>query len=231
MKKGYITGAEYSSISDTNRLSIRIIGAEDPLLYKSNFKIFRNVLDNYPETDLWLNSLSDYLNNTGKRILNESLFLLVNSFSAFKNSSLSFYDMLAILTRNCDITNYPNIKLYSEIVQKKKALNIDNIESEKEILLQVLKENLENDDLARLVKASLEFKLEKISLSTFLEFLKESANKAYLSFASDYPSLALMLELHVLQSSINSTGFNDEITHLYERRISEFLNNDSEKES
>jgi len=234
VKSGKMTGPEYMSMIRTEERPVQIVGVEDADLYVQDLMAFRNVIGEKPRTLEFLKEVEDWLVMLKERIFSENLLEADEKEGSFHEGALAFDEYVNFLgsksaeNKLIESEKYPNFILMMDLMEKQKEVELEKVEEERNQVMSQLSEKIPKEELAALIKGSLEFRLGKKSAKDYFNGLQSMIEKHLKT--GDYPALLKYVDLVRLQSRINHAVLMDEVDIL-SRKLQEYLTkSEDEKE-
>jgi hypothetical protein len=113
---------------------------------------------------------------------------------------------------------YPNFRLLIEVLEKQNEIDLEKVEKERNQAVESLSQKLTKDELAKLIKEGIEFRLGKVSIEDHFRELERLIRQYLIDEGSlmdvIYPNLAAYSSLIGLQTKINHRILLDEMGKL-----------------
>lgn len=232
---GRLGGVEYySALSDKNTV---INGIEDKELYEKNIKLLNRIIALQPEINRVFLKMERQLESVKKDYFNkdtEKLDKLVTKYKKNNISANKYYEKLVKIARQngIDLSLYPNVRAYSELLTNSKSLNIEKVSKQFGTLINVLKAEIKYSEFAELARKSNNFKdieniaadIQEIALKNQI-FEKHKLNKlkdffAYIEFSKNINLIEFVIEekqlLKQLYGKLSKNKYEAEVAFLYE---------------
>lgn len=227
VEKGEISGAEmYASI---NPGAVELWGIEDRALYLSNLKVYRDSLGYIKDAQKCMSGLSVVLDALKQHIFSEPLRELDEAYNSYKSGNIEFRAYLEFLMDKSEkygvgIDQFTNLTLLRESLEREDQIDFKKANTQREILIDELKNTLSRNQIKELIAKTLDFKTRKISPKTFYEYLigksetiqfeRERFNDligyaAYISVYEEVDRAAVISEMDSLEQSIKNTLFTN----------------------
>lgn len=224
LRRGVLTGAEFSVIAMGLGAEISLYGVEDPDLYIENFKIFhasresfQNLKGQVKAIDTWLEKLKNKKYSQDLKRLNH-LQESLNGETPHLDEWAK--DLRLILKSHPDLfEKNKDLKIFLEWVEGVQKLNPTAVQGELDQLLKELQRHLDKGEFKAIVKATLEYRLGHLKVSLYLSELKKSfeGNAQSLSFETEYPNLAAWLSVNQKEKTLNVESFSKDLWALVGR--------------
>lgn len=164
---GRLSGAEYYSVvKDKNKF---IVGIEDNVIYEENIQLLNQILSVYPDVSTICRQLDSEIKNVKKDYFNKDIRRLERLTYKFKKNKIdakTYYGELEKIAKkvNEPLDKYGNVKLYVELLNKMKGINIEKISQQFKTYVTVLKSQIPYKQYAELSSMSNNFiSMENIS--------------------------------------------------------------------
>ncbi|MDP8217935.1 MAG: hypothetical protein P9M03_04345, partial [Candidatus Theseobacter exili] len=222
VKKGQVTGPEFLSITREKEPPLQLYGLEDESVYLDNLKAFRNTLKERESTDLIIGLMMEALDRIKSNCYPKPLLKLDQMITDQELGQISFIELSRHIITDVEkllgssaIDTYPNTKILAQSLEEQDHFNIDMLKKERTALLEELEQSLVKEDLAKLVKQSLAFRLGRITAADFFTSLEEMIPDEMKDKAKrNNPNLFRYILVLRLQSEIDNTSLMDEIEEL-----------------
>ncbi|MBI4336085.1 MAG: hypothetical protein HY589_05465, partial [Candidatus Omnitrophica bacterium] len=206
LRAGRITGEEYLDIvSDYPML---LWGVEDKPLYDEGMRAFLEVDTFKDEAVEKVNAIRKAANSLKSRIYNKEMKELDSKERAFEDKRLSlaaYYEYLGNVAseKGIDISAYPNVSRFTQLVKLEKAIDFGAVEKERAGLIDALSKLLAEGDAAALTGKASDYKEGKITASAFHNYLADLAQSNGTDNAQ-YPNFTSYVEYLKIYTGINS---------------------------
>ncbi|MDD2524380.1 MAG: CPBP family intramembrane metalloprotease [Endomicrobiaceae bacterium] len=165
---GRLSGAEYYSVvNDKNKF---IVGIENNNIYEDNIKLLNQIVSVYPEVSAICQQMNREIGNVKKDYFNKDirrLERLILKFQKNKINAKKYYAELEKISKrvNEPLDKYKNIKLYVELLNRMRSINIEKIPQQFKTFITVLKSQIPYQQYTELSNISNNFtNMENISL-------------------------------------------------------------------
>lgn len=220
VKKGIVTGPEYLKITKYNQLPFGIYGIEKGELYVENLISFRHTISNKKEAQFFINKLTNMVERLKNKIYSKELLDFDEQIKLYNKNELSlskYIDYLYNKYGKINRESYNNLNRVYRSIHLEEEIDFKKVE--RELLIRRIEKNLPKEDLRKLVKKSLQYKLGKIPSVKYYSYLEQYINKLN---QPNQLNLKKYIRLVKLQSKINSKELFSEIDNL-EKKIKERL--------
>ncbi len=234
LQEGLFTGPEYYKILNPGK-GIKAYGVEDKGLYKKHVKAYRKHNADEKEIIVCLQALKSNLNALKPYIFSMPLKVIDQKEEAYKNKHLQLEEYVSFIIKEAakndmDISAHPSLEAFSQAASLKNGIDFKKAERQRDGLVKELSKILKNEDLNRLLKNSIDLKLEKISASAYYEYIEHIIGlNADLLGRADYRDLFDYIEYIRLSGSVDSLGLFDEIGALLKALRALHYNNETER--
>lgn len=213
VNKGYISGAEYLSI--TRKEPFVIAGTENPDLYRNDHTLMAQSIDKMPAASSEIGKITDGLNAQGKSILNDAQFEFLNKWSDFHGEKTGFQDYLQYICsflRNseAELTRFPLLKTFIDIAEKEKNIDFNRLENERLKLLDEVIAHNDKELIKEIFKLDLHYKLHKISGCEYFRKLTATANSLQ-GQENEYVELKKYSDFLLMSAEIDVSILNTEL--------------------
>ncbi len=184
LKKGYIDGSEYLSItenSDENNL-IRIYGVEDRELYLKNMRAFLGSQKYGERISGFVKGIQTYIDSLKERIYSDELCLFDKATRSFHNNKQGFIEYcrtVAMGATNSSV-GYEDLKDFSMFIKLnnlEKKINFNRADTERQLAIHTLSALLTKSEADDLLKKEFNFKTNSISLSEYIPFFNKLSER------------------------------------------------------
>lgn len=227
VKKALFTGAEYFKITNRDQ-GISAFGVEDKDLYLAHLEVYQDVQPDKSKIISYLTGLETALNRIKERIYPKPLKELEAKDREYQDKIITLAEYASYINRSAkrlkaDLRHYPNFRNFIRLVKKEKSINFKKAEEQREELIEELSQRLEEKQLKRLLKLSLDYRLNKISAIAFYDYLQG------LLPITDYQELLSYIEYLRISSAINHLKLFEEIESLNEKITSSLFKSQADK--
>jgi 4-alpha-glucanotransferase len=171
LKEGYLGGPEHAAL--TAESPPLLWGAEDLSLYESNIQAFRDSLKNKPAVHEALTGLDRRAAALKEKIYSPSLKEFDRRYAAYKSrrEGLAPY-VRHLMSQPVSAGGYPNLRLLVNALDWEDSLDFKAVEKERLRLVETLAENLSQEQLADLVRQSLQYRLGQMTYGGYHRYLR-----------------------------------------------------------
>lgn len=243
VRDGLMGGAEFflthqSVKVDPNPVSAH--GIENALLYQQNLETFKQVLEQKPLTDLFLNRTKSLLTTQASHVFNDPLKKFFKSWLFQDHNQFDLLAQLNLLQEhalkefNLDFYNIKNQPEWPELVRFFKLerwesrLNETAAKEEIEKLIEILR----SDEISnQKITGELKRLLNNEPLDNKTAFVREIVqifSKQNISF-HDFPNLTFEIGMSCLKNEINADELYREIDRLTDLLLDHYVRSESEK--
>lgn len=232
LKEGKMTGPEYLGITKFGEIPLKITGIEEVKLYIDNLKSFRKVMGRQEINRKFIEQMHVVLESLKKKVFSEKLLELDVFAQELKLGHVGFEAYVQSVSNYVQaqpelLAHYLNIQIFLNVFHAQESLNMNQIESERNTLMERLSKVLEKEDLAGLVKKSLEYRLGKVSAAEYFEFLWNQAGR--LDSLEDFPELVKYTDLIKEQAKLDETALFEELKGLIHDLIEQNIQGEEER--
>jgi hypothetical protein len=241
MKKGKITGAEYVSIM--KKYPFSLVGIEDENLYEANLRAFKSLLPFRQESQIICDAITQALLDLKPKIYSDPLLKMDQAIEEYHSGKLTLRDfsktlnqeLLKLIKEEKLKEEFPNFSKLMESVQLEKGLNVLAQETENQKLQKKLNEILSKEKLSRLIAASLQVRLSRISQTRYYLILDEiletsKENPSISNWAKEFPETTKYIEYAKIYEDIHHKNLFEEIDALIEIILKGLFKNEDQKE-
>ncbi|MDP3980387.1 MAG: hypothetical protein Q8Q33_03115, partial [Chlamydiota bacterium] len=232
VKHGMITGAEYLSITSPYEYPIKIVGIEDGATYAKDFYSYRTVISQTEKSSGFLQDLKALLELLKKKTLSQDLMKIEQNNTDYEQGLIdldAYVQLLAnMMPPDLDIHEYPNIDLLQNILNRQKGMNFERVDEERNSAIEQLSDLMTKNELANLVKDSVQYRLGKITSEAY--FTRFGYYIHHYLPNEGFPELKAYIRVFDLQSKISHENLNEEINRLNERLVNGHIQSQVEKE-
>ncbi|MFC1668589.1 hypothetical protein ACFL1T_04335, partial [Chlamydiota bacterium] len=236
VKKGIVTGPEYLSMVEHGKIPLEIYGIEEPSLYIENLQAFREVYKRENDTKRFIEGIEQIVHLLQEKIYNEELFLYVREKERYRNKEILFNEFISFigglcLRRGITINRWVNVTLLAETMREEEHIDVEEVERQKEKVLDFLTKEIVVEDVEELVKKSLYYRLKKISDDTYFSYLEQLCER-YIGPEQrmSYSELLRYCDLAKKKGRLCWKLLMNEVEDIDECLESELLENEIEKE-
>ncbi|NQT94947.1 MAG: hypothetical protein HQ572_00710, partial [Candidatus Omnitrophica bacterium] len=181
VKEALFTGAEYFKIQN-NDLKISAFGAEDRDLYLKHKDTYFSIEPDKKGILTYLFTLESILNKAKKRIYSKPLEELENQAAQYQKKNITLAEYASYLSKSAkslriDYSKYSNFYNFVEVSRKEKGVDFKKAEDERSQLIDELSKKLNKQELNKLLRLSMDYRLDKLSAVCFYEYLEELLGK------------------------------------------------------
>lgn len=232
VRHGEVNGAELYAIN--HPLAVTLYGVEDPSIYMENLNAYRDSLVFKDDAHKLLNSLARVISQLKSRIYPEDIKTLDKKLRLFNEDKLSFEEYAALIAEfagkhNIDLSGYPNIKKFYEVIGHEKGLNIKETERERNILIDLLNKRLSKKYLEELIVKTVAFNDETISAAEFYQYLLDKASLCGIE-TDNMPNLLKYAETTRRTAAVNKRGLEKEFKELEGKICGIFFKTEDQKQ-
>jgi|GEM_PF-1258843 len=231
VKRGEINGAEFYAVNNSDK--IQLWGVENKDLYLDNLQVYRDSLKYKPEVDECLISLTHILNNLKRHIYTPELLKIDMAYGAYKAGNMDFRAYLEFLTlkakdEGINVKGFANLYLLVQAMEQEEKVNFEKANTERNVLIDELKNALSKNEVTELVSKSVDFKTKKISRKIFYDYLLSKAKELNIDIKR-FPELSNYIMYVTIYEAVNRFQVMKELDEL-EAAIKEPLyRNDTER--
>jgi len=223
VNSGELTGEEYLSI--TKYPDLPIWGIEDKDIYLRNIGDFNKIMKFNPQSQVFISQAKKALEELKNKLYTKELLDLDQKDADYRAQKMETDAYVSYLTAyiaklNIQASNYKNITLLIETMNKEKTIDQLKIMNEAQNLLLnlqsslVAKSSLRSEADSLMAKAQL-FKDQKISPFSFYSYLKDLANKHLKDeFVTKYSNLNSFVDYLTKVNAVDSTDLFLELENL-----------------
>lgn len=216
VRNGRLNGAEYFAAN--NPAKVQLWGIEDTQLYIANLGVYREALKYKRDIDKYMSTLGHILTLLKVKIYPKELLELDAKFIQYKAGNLDFKDYLSYLVakareKRLDIKKFASIYDLDKTLEEETKIDFKKANSEREVLVEMIRKKLSNRALEDLVAKLAEFKSGRLSQKDFYDYLADKAKSVNVDMR-DYTELSNYVTYIALYSSIDKMKTMGEISEL-----------------
>jgi len=231
LKEGKISGVEYLMVE--GETDYCAMGVEDRELYRRNYSAFTESLGLSEEVSTQCVELEKQIDSAKSKFYSKELFELDKNYCAYINAEMTLRSFALFLIGHPQATkinpdDFENLKTLKTVLELEKKLDYSAIEIEKNRLILSLQHKLTPEEKIKLLDATLNYSLEKISSLSLFKLLLEYSKSAEIPMG-DYPSLKVYINYLDESDKISATEIDNEIAQIVETLKSNIFINEDEK--
>lgn len=208
MQEAYIGGPVHAALFA--KTPIQIIGLENTEIYHQNLNTYLKYIERREATLEHLEKTRTNLDELKQNLYNPELYRFGKQLTKFREghkAELFLPDLVAKAhQKNVDLTKYPQVRLFSEVMQKEKGIEKEKLDEEAQRLMQ-------------------KFKDHRLSFEEILRHGKIDEEKIQY-----YPQTKKYQRLLLLQDEMNHQDFFREIDRVIEEVIETLFESEKERE-
>ncbi|MDP8217575.1 MAG: phosphoglycerate kinase, partial [Candidatus Theseobacter exili] len=218
MRKGYLSGAEFATVKLGISNGVSLYGVEDAALYLDNFRSFRHVKNEMDKISDENERIDLFLDAAQKDNLSSDLYALLTLDKKIQEGNLELKETLTQIgsildKRGLSLNGYPNLKKLYSLLNEDEKISQEIVQHEQTEFIKDMENNLEPDQLKKLVAFTLEYRLGKRNLDSYLKKTISLYNHdigTRSDFIKKYPQLAKWVDLIKKRERINlDESFNE----------------------
>ena len=235
VKKGEVSGAEFYAINNPDM--VKLWGVENKELYLANLKVYRVYLRYKEEVDKYLKELTHILNNLKRHIYPSELLKIDMAYNAYKSGNMDLKEYLGFIVEKAReegvrVKKFFNLYLLVQVMEQEDELDFKKATTERNMLVDDLKETMSRNEMRDLVAKSIDFKTKKISQKAFYEYLLTKARElgikmdrfpqlsGYIVYVATYDAIDLagvMKEMEEIEAEIKEPLFDNDTQRRLDR--------------
>jgi cellulose synthase/poly-beta-1,6-N-acetylglucosamine synthase-like glycosyltransferase len=232
MRKGKMSAGEFFSV--VSEKPIKLYGVESDSLYRANIDALYNVMENRVDCLKEADKLITALEGLGSEVYSEDLDRLNNGAALHREGKMSFPEHWGLIEElavknNIETGEFVNISKLLRAIELEKDIDFRKANEERQLLMDEFSRALGRSELEKLVLQSLSFKMEKISQSSFHEYLTSLAAEAGIS-PEPFKELIKFTGYIKAYEDIDIKGLFCEVEQCEEHTRQRIYRNDEERE-
>ncbi|MFC1668548.1 hypothetical protein ACFL1T_04115, partial [Chlamydiota bacterium] len=211
VEKGYLTGAEYAAIELGFKDGLRLYGVENGNSYIENFKTFQETRHFYEKAKKLIDEIDSFIANTKKSQFSDELQKIDDSYGTLHlKGEVDLQTVFGLIGEKLEkrqsawrmahgekkVKNLPQTyeelaKLYQVHIMEE-AVNNEEAQQELKELISAFEKKLVREEVKKILKYSLEYRVGTIPFSAYIAMLQETYGRTDLyeeSFQERYPNL------------------------------------------
>jgi hypothetical protein len=174
---GRLSGAEWAGL--TSRRPPTLVGVETPHLYHANVAAARACVARRPVVAEFLRTLTSNLKILKDRVYSHTLKEFDFHREAYQDSQESLGDFARYLSELPGASNLsgPQFKIFLKAIEWENRLNFDEIEKDRQHLMERISIELDQGDLNALLARAVDFRAGKTTNGDFYSYLKRLCEK------------------------------------------------------
>ena len=236
LKKGYIDGAEYVSITadeDGSVEGINIFGIEDKKLYMQNVQAFLRSQKVGADLDHLCTSLQETIANLKNHIYPKKLHDFDGSVQEFHNGEQDFdaycYHLKNMADDNMiDYEHLHQFRTFINLHQFEKEIDFARADTERQLAVRSVSKILSKDDAIDLLRKEIDFKTNVVSLTEYLSCFNDVCIRNDVCL-DDFPEFKKLIEYTQLYLKINQDNVLAEALELEKLLFSELIDNPDQR--
>jgi hypothetical protein len=231
VRQGEVNGAELYAINNPSKVTL--YGIEDPALYEENLAAYMESLKFKEKALATLNKMAEDISKRKDKIYPSDFRQLDKKLSLFRNDKITFEEYAAAVDayakeKNMDMSGYPNIGRFYDVVEREKDVNMKEAERERNIVIDLLNKRLSKKYLEELVTKTVEFNDGNMPPEEYYAYLMSKARLCGLDL-DKMPNLLKYTETAKQTKGVDKKVLEKEFKALEEVIRSSFLKTDEEK--
>ncbi len=218
VKEGRVSGPEFFAINNTEKVTL--FGLEDADLYIKNLDVYRDSLEYVTGVNSTLNYIIRRIEELKESVYTKNLKELDRGYDNFLKKETELKDFLEYLfelslKKRINLKSFPNIRSLYEAISKEKDIDFKKANSERDRLIEDLKEKLSDNAMDELALRGFLFKTGDLSQGAYYTYLKRLAEKYRVSLKKRKNLREYITYINHFEASDKIEVFN-EIEKLYE---------------
>lgn len=206
LKEGIIAGEEYLNVASDYPMKLQ--GIEDRALYDQNMESFLEVEAGREEALSFTRLLSGMTAALKFKVYNKTLRTLDAKRRGFAKQDVDLTEYAKYLKelaalKKIDASRYPNYTRFMTSVEMEKSIDFKAVEKERDVVIEVLRKNVDESTWNAFFVKSLDFKSGKLTQQVYHAYLRDLMDKARLA-VNKYPNLGQYIEYLDIYSNISS---------------------------
>ena len=184
LREGYLTGAEFAAIKLGVEQGLDLYGVEDAQLYLENFKVFRKSKKEYNRQKEEIAAVNKTLKEMQQQVFSPELYSLVEIKNSLCNGHLNIKGAVSEIhtvlgARGETLKKWSSLEQAHALFAIEAQIDKERTAAEQAILIGELETSLAPDELGLVVRNTLEYRLGKIGLKTYLHFLLQTYTECF----------------------------------------------------
>ncbi len=227
LKEGKINAAEFFALNQAQQ--IPLCGIEDAALYLENMQAHHDVVQVRNEVAPRLQKQIEENQLAKERSFPKVFLAFDEKTQKLYQDQIGLSEYLVWLSSEIEVDwgNYPNLKETAQALELQKSISSKGVAREREVLIEKLKQRLVKEDLAGLIKLSLEYRLGKMESLEFHSSLLTLAQIYKLN--GIYPQLEKLVRFLEMQKKLNTEQAMVELNQLFAAVKAQFLGTEEER--
>jgi len=218
MKEGRVSGPEYFAINNPEKVDL--FGIEDADLYIKNVDVYKDSLEYISGVNNTLDYIASRTKELKSHIYSTTLLELDKRYEDFRENKTDLKEFIdhifnLSLKKRLSLKGFPNIRAIYEAISKEKSVDFKKANSERDKLIDELKEKLSLNAMDKLTLKTFLFKTGQLSQSAFYNYLTELAEKYKIGLESKQNLSNYITYISIYEGADKVEVFN-EIDALYE---------------
>lgn len=218
LKEGKISGVEYLVLEGKTQYNAE--GIEDRELYRKNYTAFTESQGISAEVSAQCEALEKSIDSAKSKIYSHELLNLDKNYCQYLSGQITLRAFALFIIGYCtenkiDLNDSPNLKILKNVLNLENKLDYSSIEIEKNKIISVLQQKLTPEDKIKLLDATLNYSLEKISSTSLFKLVLEYSKSAEINF-DEYPSLNVYINYLDESDKISSSALDKELLQVVE---------------
>ena len=215
VREGKMSGPEALVIAKGYEYPLQLYGIEDRELYDNNMEAFKTSLPFKDEAKKYFADLNSGLTQIKYQLYFPELSEFDRKQKFFEDGRMTLNDYCLFLAQHSEdkkisLENFSNLSGLLKAIDLESRLDFNKAEEERTKLLTELTNVLPEEDISKLLDKGLSYKNEEMSVSRYLLFVKELANKNEINF-NQYKDLDRYIDYATNYDLINSADLFGEI--------------------
>ncbi|KJJ84884.1 hypothetical protein OMAG_001245 [Candidatus Omnitrophus magneticus] len=212
---------------------ITLWGIEDVLAYQDNLNLYKDFLTYKDDAVKLLNPLENLLNNLKLHIYTKDLLKFSQEKENYKNCQTNLKTYIKTLClravqNKISITEFKNILAFNQSTKYEEEINIGNIKTEKNNLINELLNKLSYTETQELIKKTITVNNGLLSQEEFYGLLLTKASELKIDL-KNFKSLSTYKEYGELRAEFNSIEIQNEISNLEIKIENKLYTNEHQK--
>ncbi|NQT06700.1 MAG: hypothetical protein HQ575_04080, partial [Candidatus Omnitrophica bacterium] len=232
VQEGRLCGPELFAVNNPEKVTLYGIENED--LYIKNLDVYRDSLKYVTGVNNTLNYITSKLNDLKKHTYADELIELDKRYVEFKENTLEMKEFIQYLfdvslKKKISLRAFPNIRLLYKAVSEEKGINFKKANSERDKLIEELKETLCDNDIDTITLKTFLYKTGQLSQGGYYGYLKKVSQENKISLKNKLNLSKYITYISHYEEADKTQAF-DEIEDLFDLIADKYFENESQKE-
>jgi len=242
MKIGWLTGTEVYAITCKEE-PLPLWGIENQALYDENLGYFRDSKTALEKENAFIEKLSTLVDTLKTKVFSAAVKQMMEMRDKWDNNAVTFAEYCSYIDqvarenglgekgadRFMDPKAYPNFTKVLEAIQIEKKIDIKKIETERTACVDQIQKKMVKEELAELVRQSINFRVGKATSEMFYAYLRDTAAAKQIDLAK-FPNLTGYMDIVALNSAVKAGELFEEVDRIEQEIKEKMLAGSDEKQ-